>query len=522
MKTIQPVLKANIKASIIMLLLLMIGATSCSKNDESITKPTVTITPEEEEIILSDEKQITEFKFLAAENIVLTTDVISTIDINAKTIIVNLPSDIPLTALTPKISISPKAIVSPTGEKDFTDAVTYTVTAEDGTTSSYSVTATSTSSAKEITSFRFTGIENNGVTVDIPGEIDEEGKTIALEMPNGTEITTLEPELEIPDNAIYEPTGPQDFSSPINYTVTAEDGTSRTYLVTVDVLLSQKEILLIISEVNPSNTLNWNESDNPSEWDEVTLDGNGDIIELTMNFRGLIILPPEIGQLRSLEVLLLANMPSLSRLPPEIGQLSNLKKLHAEVALTSLPPEIGQLIKLESLNINFNYLSSLPPEIGQLINLKELNLRNNRLSSLPLEIWQLNSLEELSLSTNNLNSIPPEIGQLTKLESLSLGHNQLTSLPTEIKQLVNLKSLSVSNNNLSEFNHVPFIPSGSNSNILNCSTETNLLKLYLSGNPNLTAISQCICDLDVANGGAVEIDVVPDEVACVDNNVISN
>ncbi|MDO6518097.1 leucine-rich repeat domain-containing protein [Zobellia uliginosa] len=475
MKTIQSVLKVNIKASIIMLLLFMLGLTNCKKDDDPVTQSTVTSTSGEEEIILSDEKEITEFKFLATDNIVLALDVRATIDINAKTIIANLPSDIPLTALTPKITISKKAVISPIGEKDFTDSVTYTVTAEDGTTQNYSVTATSNSSDKEITQFRFTGIENNGVTTDIPGIIDEEGKAITIDMPNGTEITALEPELEIPDNATYEPTGPQDFTSPINYTVTAEDGTSRTYLVTVDVLLGQKEILLLISELNSSNTLNWNESDDLSDWPELTLDENGYVIELEINNKKLTTIPPEIGQLISLKRLLLINM-QIESLPKEIGQLRNLKLLQAQLALSDLPKEIGQLNNLETLYLYGNFLSNLPAEIGQLTNLK----------------------------------------------SLDLGGNLLTSLPTEIKQLLNLTGLDVSNNKLSKFNHVPFIPSGGNSNILNCSTDTNLKDLRLSGNPNLTAISKCICDLDIENGGAVDIDVVPNGLDCVDSNVIGN
>lgn len=64
------------------------------------------------------------------------------------------------------------------------------------------------SSEKQMTSFRFTGIVNNGVTVDIPGEIDEQAKAITAKMPSGTEITALEPEVEIPAKAVYEPTGP--------------------------------------------------------------------------------------------------------------------------------------------------------------------------------------------------------------------------------------------------------------------------------------------------------------------------
>ncbi len=399
------------------------------------------------------------------------------------------------------------------------------------------------SSEKQISDFQFTGIENNGVIVNIPGEIDEQGKAITVEMPSGTEITALEPNLEIPDKALYEPTGPQDFSSPINYTVTAEDGTSRTYLVTVDVALSQKEILLLISAANPGNTLDWKVADNPSDWEEVTLDGNGIITELIMLSKGLTLLPAEIGQLGSLEKLDLFNN-NLSSLPPEIGQLgsldvlrltnNNLSSLAPEIwqlsslknlflfgnDLSSLPPEIAQLSSLEVLDMTGNDLSSLPPEIGQLGSLENLFLDRINLSSLPPEIGQLADLNYLSLASNNLSSLPPEIGQLGSLTILSLASNNLSSLPTEITQLVNLKILQLENNNLSQFNHVPFIPSVTPS--FGCSTETNLEILHLSGNPDLLLLNQCICDLDLDAGGTVNIDVVPDGVDCVGNNVISN
>ncbi len=397
------------------------------------------------------------------------------------------------------------------------------------------------SSEKQMTGFQFTGI------VNIPSEIDEEGKTIAIEMPSGTEITALEPELVVPDKAVYEPTGPQDFTTPINYTVTAEDGTSSTYLVTVDVALSQKEILLIISAANPDNNLNWNETDNLSDWPGVTLDGNGNIIRLAITSQLFYILPAEIGLLGSLESLALDD-DELDSLPPEIGQLSNLVSLTAsgnrlsslppeigqlsslEVLdlrsnrLSSLPPEIGQLSSLEILRLSSNDLSSLPPEIGQLSSLEILDLFNNNLSSLPPEIGQLSSLTSLSLPDNDLSSLPPEIGQLSSLEILSLSSNDLSSLPAEMKQLINLEQLNLVDNNLSQFDHVPFIPSGGFGGInFGCSTETNLKTLWLGGNPGLEDLNQCICDLDFSKeGGTVDIDVVPNGVDCVANNVIGN
>ncbi len=60
--------------------------------------------------------------------------------------------------------------------------------------------------------------------------------------------------------------------------------------------------------------------------------------------------------------------------------------------LTALPPEIGQLTSLELLNLSDNNLTGLPPEIGQLTSLKWLYLGNNNLTGLPPEIIQLTSL----------------------------------------------------------------------------------------------------------------------------------
>lgn len=65
-----------------------------------------------------------------------------------------------------------------TGALYFTDAVTYTVTAENGSTQNYAVTATSMSGAKQITSFVFL-LTNNPIEVNVVATIDEENKTIS-------------------------------------------------------------------------------------------------------------------------------------------------------------------------------------------------------------------------------------------------------------------------------------------------------------------------------------------------------
>lgn len=56
--------------------------------------------------------------------------------------------------------------------------------------------------------------------------------------------------------------------------------------------------------------------------------------------------------------------------------------------LMDIPPEIGQLIQLERLDLSDNRLSSLPPEIARLTNLVRLDLRYNPFLPIPPEILQ--------------------------------------------------------------------------------------------------------------------------------------
>ena len=59
-----------------------------------------------------------------------------------------------------------------------------------------------------------------------------------------------------------------------------------------------------------------------------------------------------------------------------------------------LPAEIGQLGSLETLLLESNQLVSLPAEIGQLGSLQLLRLESNQLSSLPESLLHLSSLKQ--------------------------------------------------------------------------------------------------------------------------------
>ena len=160
-------------------------------------------------------------------------------------------------------------------------------------------------------------------------------------------------------------------------------------------------------------------------------------------------LPAEIGQLQQLRILMLRKN-SLSSLPQTIEQLPELRVLILDQnRFTSIPEAIAQLRRLKTLHFDNNAISNVFGGMGQLTELTSLNLGSNQLSTLPPEIVQLTSLTSLDLGWNQLSTLPPEIVQLTSLTSLSLWSNQLSTLPPEIVQLTSLTFLHLHSNQLS-------------------------------------------------------------------------
>ena len=88
------------------------------------------------------------------------------------------------------------------------------------------------SSAKAITRFNFTSL-----TPAVVGVINDTNHEIGLSVPFGTNITSLAPLILVSYVATVSPsTGvAQDFSNPVNYTVTAQDGSTQNYTVTVTI-----------------------------------------------------------------------------------------------------------------------------------------------------------------------------------------------------------------------------------------------------------------------------------------------
>ena len=124
---------------------------------------------------------------------------------------------------------------------DFSTPIIYTLTSLDNTTQDYTVLTefTPASSEKKINSF---GIHPPVVTLNpAEGIIDEESKTITVTLPIGWnyDLTSLRPDFNVSKFALVSPqiAEAQDFSdsvkNPVIYTVTAQDGSSVEYRVTV-------------------------------------------------------------------------------------------------------------------------------------------------------------------------------------------------------------------------------------------------------------------------------------------------
>ncbi len=189
----------------------------------------------------SDLAGMSSFIFPAAGNEALSADVTATITDTA--IAATVPYGTNVTALAATAAASVGAVISPDPAvaADYTSPVAFTVTAEDAeTTAVYTVTVTiapaDASDEAAMSSFDFAAADNAALSADVTADID--GTAISASVPYGTDVTALIPTIAISAGATVNPASGTagDFSSPVMYTVTAEDGVHSTaYLVTVTV-----------------------------------------------------------------------------------------------------------------------------------------------------------------------------------------------------------------------------------------------------------------------------------------------
>ena len=307
------------------------------------------------------------------------------------------------------------------------------------------------SGEKEILSFAFKQSDNPSLSTNFFGLIDTDAKTISVTVPESTDVSALAPTIQVSDKATVSPSGAQDFSGPVVYTVKAEDNSTQQYSVIVVAHdLTQYEILQILYLANPDNTLTWATTDSDiGDWEGVTTDGDGWVTELMIPSASISVLPPEIGLLTELRILGLSSN-QLTTLPEEIGSLVNLRYLDLTTnqQLTALPTSIGELVQLEELYAYSTAITAIPYEIGSLAELTRLDVAYNDITTLPHSIGQLGSLKTLRVTYNQLTALPPEIGNLFNLTSLQVSGNAIETIPNTLWQLSNLQILELQFNQL--------------------------------------------------------------------------
>ena len=235
-------------------------------------------------------------------------------------------------------------------------------------------------------------------------------------------------------------------------------------------LESDKQALIAL--YNATDGPNWTTnhgwlSDEPlSSWFGVIL-SDGRVRMLALHYNQLTgSIPAELGNLSSLDHLVLGDNQLTGPIPAELGNLANLRRLQLRNnQLTgSIPAELEDLASLTLLDLSNNQLTgSIPTELGNLANLESLDLFQNQLTgAIPPELGNLVNLERLNLSANGRwvfesgsyegglkGSIPVELGNLSNLKGLFLGFNQLTGpIPTELGNLSNLEFLDLLQNQL--------------------------------------------------------------------------
>jgi hypothetical protein len=161
---------------------------------------------------------------------------VGAINQDVNTITVQVPSRTNTANLVPAVYFRGMSVRPGSGAaNDFSGPVVYTVTGRNGKTRPYMVTVNNTaSSTKDITRFDFSGIGDTETVIGaVPGG---DGKyPISVWVLPGTDLTALSPDIAHTGVDIDFPAGiARDFSGPVDYTVTAEDGSEKTYAVTVN------------------------------------------------------------------------------------------------------------------------------------------------------------------------------------------------------------------------------------------------------------------------------------------------
>ncbi len=175
--------------------------------------------------VLNNENSITAFK-------ITSNDINLEVKIENSEIIINVPYNVTLDNVDLEVLISEGAKITPNplSIKSIKDnTITFTVTAEDGSEKIYEAKIIKEKSPENtIQAFKII-IDSEEIDV----EIDNDKNVIEYVLPFTYNLTTIEAEITIPENASINPNPSEinDYTEPVTYEITAENGESVTYEV---------------------------------------------------------------------------------------------------------------------------------------------------------------------------------------------------------------------------------------------------------------------------------------------------
>ncbi len=320
-------------------------------------------------------------------------------------------------------------------------AVTATVTAADGAaTATYTVTVTRVGSADAaLSSLSLTGVDLGSfdpATLTYSAVTELSTLTVAASAAGAGATVSVPGGTRDADGNWTVPLAEGD--NEIAVTVTAQDGTTRTYTVTVrrapagtatcrdGTALADPEgnpglvrdcetLLSLKDELDPTGDMNW--GDQPGfrrldlgEWDTVAVrDGRvrgiaWDGTDSSISLRG--VLPAALGELDALEVL----------------------RLDSHGLRGGLPASLGRLSRLEVLDLGYNWWMDeepLPAWLGELTSLRRVRLHAHAPGTVPDSWSSLTRLEDLELyaptgATGAAGPVASWLGDLPALRRLVL------------------------------------------------------------------------------------------------------
>lgn len=205
--------------NLLSILVVSLTVFGCSKSES----PETNVLPSPN---LSNAKEISSFK------ITIDNEIHSATIIN-DSVFYKFPSNTDLTSLKPTITVSEKAtLVPPSGQvMDFTNPVKYTLTAEDKSRKEYQAVFDRYTSENSITSIMFQNVGSYTFRnyANDPKNID----TLAYEFSYVADLKDLQVQIEVSEGATLQPdpVAISDYTNPVKFTITAEDGSVNEILI---------------------------------------------------------------------------------------------------------------------------------------------------------------------------------------------------------------------------------------------------------------------------------------------------